>query len=202
MPKTPISPKAATILENRRREVTAILNEVAAAHTEITLELGSGHGHFLTAYASAHPDRFCLGIDRQGNRITRSLRKQDHAALPNLRFVRAEIGQFLECLPPTLRLSRIVVLFPDPWPKRRHEKNRLLGPLMLRRLASFAPAGADLCLRSDSVDYLDWVGTHLLESDDWEIDPARPWPFEWETVFQRKAPAYRSLIAVRADRAR
>ena len=202
MPNAPISQEAAAILENRRLQVTAILEQVPAGHPEITLELGSGHGHYLTAYARAFPGRFCLGVDRQGNRITRSLRKQDQAALPNLRFVRAEIGQFLACLPDNLRLSRILVLFPDPWPKRRHEKNRLLGPAMLEGLASRSSPGADLFLRSDSLDYLEWVEGHLRASPEWRLDPGREWPFEVETVFQRKAVAFHSLAAVRENRAR
>lgn len=202
MPNQIISPEAAEILENRRREVTAILAEVVEAHSTITLELGSGHGHFLTAYAAAHREEFCLGIDRQGNRITRSLRKQGHADLPNLRFVRAEVRQFLDCLPKELRLARIFVLFPDPWPKRRHIKNRMLGPAMLAKLASHAIPGTELLMRTDDFGYLEWVEANLGESAAWRIHPDPVWPFEWETVFQRKARSYRSLSAVIEDPAR
>ena len=202
MPNQPISPEAAAILENRRREVTTILEAIVEAHPTITLELGCGHGHFLTAYAGAHRNEFCLGIDRQGNRITRSLRKQGHADLPNLRFVRAEVGQLMDCLPKDMRLARIFVLFPDPWPKRRHLKNRMLSPSMLAKLARHAVRGAELFIRTDDFAYLEWVETNLSESADWRILPDPVWPFERETVFQRKARSYRSLSAVIEDPAR
>ncbi|RKX36038.1 MAG: SAM-dependent methyltransferase [Verrucomicrobia bacterium] len=198
----PISSEAAEILENRRREVTATLGALVEAHPMITLELGCGHGHFLTAYASAHSGEFCLGIDRQGNRITRSLRKQGHAGLPNLRFVRAEVRQFLDCLPEGMRLARIFVLFPDPWPKRRHIKNRMLGPSMLAILAQHAIPEAELFLRTDDFDYLEWVEANLSDSVEWRMHTGRVWPFERETVFQRKARSYRSLSAVTGDPAR
>ncbi len=193
----PISAEAAAILENRRREVTTVLEDLVTEHTVITLELGSGHGHYLTAYAEAHPGQFCLGIERQGNRIGRSLRKQNRASLPNLRFVRADANQFLECLPLRLRLARILVLFPDPWPKKRHHKNRLLGPAMLDRLAEYALPEAALFLRSDDFSYLEWVEEHILASQDWVLDEGLVWPFEYATVFQEKAKAYRSLAVVR-----
>jgi tRNA (guanine-N7-)-methyltransferase len=198
----PINPEVAEILENRRRELTAILESLVKAHPTITLELGCGHGHFLTAYAGAHSEEFCLGIDRQGNRITRSLRKQGRADLPNLRFVRAEVRQFLDCLPREMRLARIFVLFPDPWPKRRHLKNRMLGPSMLAKLAQHATVGAKLFMRTDDFDYLEWVEANLSENMAWRIDPEAVWPFEWETVFQQKARSYRSLSAVTGDPAR
>lgn len=198
----PISAEAAAIIENRRREVTAIMAEIASEHPVITLELGCGHGHFLTAYAEAHPDHYCVGVDKQGNRIGRSLRKQDRAGLPNLRFVRAEVRQFLECLPDRLRLARVLVLFPDPWPKKRHHKNRLLSTDMLDQLARYALPGSDLFLRTDDPGYFEWVEAMVAEHPDWQVQPDLPWPFELETVFQKKAETWQSLGAVRTDPAR
>lgn len=194
----PISAEAAAILENRRQQVTGILAEIAGEHPVITLELGCGHGHFLTAYAEAHPDSYCVGIDRQGNRIGRSLRKQDRAGLPNLRFVRADVTQFLECIPAALRLARVLVLFPDPWPKKRHIKNRLLGSVMLDLLARHTLPEADLYLRTDDPGYFEWVEENVREHPDWRLKPDLNWPFEVETVFQKKAEAWQSLAAVRA----
>lgn len=193
----PISAEAAAIIENRRRQVTGILAEIAADHPVITLELGCGHGHYLTAYAEAHPDQYCVGIDRQGNRIGRSLRKQDRAGLPNLRFVRADVRQLLECVPAHLRLARILALFPDPWPKKRHIKNRLLGADMLDLLAGRTQPGADLFLRTDDCRYYEWVEENVREHPDWRLNPYPVWPFEMETVFQKKADTWQSLGAIR-----
>jgi len=195
MPSRPINPEAVAIVENRRREISAALAELVIEHPVITLELGCGHGHFLTEYAGKHPGQYCVGIDQQANRIGRSFRKRDRSGFGNLCFLRAEGRQFLTCLPEEMRLARIFVLFPDPWPKRRHIKNRMLGPSMLANLARRARPDAELFLRTDDFNYLDWVEANMEASAEWQMNPERPWPFEYETVFQRKPRTWRSLSA-------
>lgn len=163
------------------------------------LELGCGHGHFLAAYAAANPQAACIGVDYCAERIRRATRKQEHAQLPNLRFVRAEAHEFIEELPDGVRFGRIFVLFPDPWPKHRHRKYRLLAPPFLERLAAAAlpapPAG--LFFRTDSSDYFAEVCATLETHANWRVDPSRAWPFELATVFQKKAATFHSLAAVR-----
>jgi tRNA (guanine-N7-)-methyltransferase len=198
----PISPEATAIVQNRRREVSEKLAVLVRANREITLELGCGHGHFLTGYARAHPEEFCLGIDRKANRIRRSFRKQDRAGLDNLSFMRAEVGQFLGCLPEAMRLTRVFVLFPDPWPKHRHIKNRMLNLSTLTTLARYAVPGADLFIRTDDFGCLEWIASNLGGSSEWRVSPERSWPYEIETVFQRKARTYWSLSVIKEDPAK
>lgn len=109
--------------------------------TEITLEIGCGHGHFLNAYAQAHPDEHCLGLDLLADRIARAQKKARRAGLTNLAFFHAEARLLLEALPAPVRLGRIFILFPDPWPKRRHHKNRIMQPEFLQTLATRAGQG-------------------------------------------------------------
>jgi tRNA (guanine-N7-)-methyltransferase len=143
-------------LEIRRQRLEAIrlaLEPVLARTRTFTWEVGSGHGHFLTAYAEAHPHETCVGIDLLTDRLERAEKKSHRARLDNLFWIRADASLFLEVLPPDVVIPRTWVLFPDPWPKKRHWKNRLLQPEFLDALARHAPAGGQLCFRTDHAPY-------------------------------------------------
>ncbi|MEZ5413188.1 MAG: tRNA (guanosine(46)-N7)-methyltransferase TrmB [Opitutaceae bacterium] len=166
----------------------------------VTLEIGCGHGHFMAAYAAAHPDERCLAIDIIRDRLERAQRKTDRAGLTNVAFLRAEARMLIENLPESMRLKRVFVLFPDPWPKRRHHKNRLLQADFLAALARRCAPGARLYFRTDHEPYFADVATLLQDHPDWRgVDES--WPFEQTTVFQDRAPGYQSCIAACATSA-
>jgi len=164
----------------------------------LTLEIGSGHGHYLTAYAQAHPERFCIGIDLIGDRLDRSARKSNRAGLTNIAWLHADVRLFLEALPADTRLAEIFLLFSDPWPKRRHWKNRVLQPEFLTALATRAGEGARFCFRTDHAPYFSQARNHVDEHTDWTLAPEEPWPFELATVFQLRADGHQSFIARRS----
>lgn len=161
------------------------------------LEIGCGHGHFLTAFARAHPGLTCLGIDQMGSRIRRAQKKASLLGRGNLHFLQAEATEFLCCLPPWARIRQCWVLFPDPWPKTRHHKHRVLQPTLLSSLASRMEPGGSLCLRTDHPAMARWALDLLQAHAEWAIDPAAPWPFEAPTVFQAYAQELHSLVARR-----
>jgi tRNA (guanine-N7-)-methyltransferase len=163
-------------------------------HTTFVWELGCGHGHFLTAYAQAHPHLRCIGIDIASERIERALRKRDRARLANLFFVQADARLFLETLPAGAAFSELFILFPDPWPKLRHHKHRILQADFLTLAAGRAMGNARICFRSDSSAYAAQAARILKSHPDWRI-ANEEWPFEFCTVFQSRAPGYESLIA-------
>jgi len=195
----PIANDYEVLQATRRAELLAELEPQLRGQRELTLEIGAGHGHFLAAYATAHPDRFCVGIDIMSDRVRRGLRKRDRAGLTNLAFLHADAGDFLAVLPDRVSLAEIFVLFPDPWPKRRHWKNRLIQPSFLDTLARRAPAGAPLYFRTDYEPYFEEALATIDSHADWELSPERPWPFEHVTVFQARAPSHQSLVALRRD---
>lgn len=191
-----VSSNFAEIMAARRRELSVRCASIHGGQGPHVLEIGSGHGHFLTAYAGQHRDRLCVGIDLLGDRIDRAVRKQVRAKLDNLHFVQAEVSLYLECLPVGVGLKDIFVLFPDPWPKLRHHKHRLIKPSVLHNLAQRATPECRLYFRTDFRPYYDASLAVFAESSDWEVVPD-PWPFEFETVFQSRAPAHYSLVARR-----
>ena len=92
--------EARIIDSNRRQELKTQLDEcLREAPKSITLEIGCGHGHFLVAYAAAHPQEYCIGIDIIEDRLDRAERKQRRAELTNISFLRADAIMLLETLP-------------------------------------------------------------------------------------------------------
>lgn len=183
----------------RRAALRAQLLALLPAGQSLVWEIGSGHGHFLVQYAGAFPGKYCVGVDIIRDRLARSGRKLARARLTNCHFVQAEAGEFLEALPPGVTFTEIWVLFPDPWPKKRHHKNRILQAGFLEALAGRAGEGARLYFRTDHAEYFAAVAALVPELPTWRLDPAAPWPLEQETVFQARAPVYQSLVAVRTS---
>jgi len=175
----------------------ATLASALAGRTGLTFELGCGHGHWLAAYAAAHPDEFCVGIDLITHRVERSVRKQTLGKLDNVLFLKAEATEFLDALPSTVFLRKIFILYPDPWPKKKHHKNRFINAENLARLAAHAAAGARLHFRTDNADYFAWTGEHLAAHPGWRVEPAAAWPFEQKTFFEERMKERRDMFADR-----
>ena len=187
--------EARAIDSQRRQELTAQLDTLLHEDlTSLTLEIGCGHGHFMTAYALAHPDELCLGIDIINDRLIRATRKVERAGLTHAHFLRAEAEMLLDLWPDSIRLSRIFILFPDPWPKRRHHKNRLLKPDFLETLARKTTPETRLYFRTDYKPYFDDAAAILESHRSWNL-VNEVWPFEHQTVFQERADSYQSCIA-------
>jgi tRNA (guanine-N7-)-methyltransferase len=119
----------------------------------LEVELGSGDGSFLVAWAKACPHRNLLGVERLLGRLRKVDRKAQRAGLANVRLMRIEAGYFLEYLLPPQCVGALHVYFPDPWPKRKHRKHRLVNerfPELAARV--LAPSGS-VHLRTDDASY-------------------------------------------------
>lgn len=181
----------------RKQELKAALQDDLAGCERILFEAGCGHGHWLTGYAEAHPNTFCVGIDLISLRIRKAVDKKVKRGLENLHFYKAELGEFLEALPASIRFERTVLLFPDPWPKARHHRRRMVQPTFLDEVARRTDKGSEFCFRSDDKPYFDWTIEHLNEHKEWTIDKVAEWPYESETYFQSLMDSYYSVIARR-----
>lgn len=186
-------------INERRAALRAQLLTLLPARQPLVWEIGSGHGHFLVQYAQAFPAKYCVGVDIIRDRLNRSGKKRDRARLTNCHFVQAEAREFLDALPPGVTLGEIWVLFPDPWPKKRHHKNRILQMEFFEALAGRAGEGTRLYFRTDHAEYFQAVAALIPELKTWRLDPTAAWPLEQETVFQARAPAYQSLVVVRTS---
>lgn len=129
------------------------LPEMFAQAQPLEVELGSGDGSFLAQWAAACPDRNFLGVERLLGRLRKLDRKAQRAGLANVRLMRIEAAYFLEFLLRAQSVSALHVYFPDPWPKRKHRRHRLVNerfPELASRLLK--PQGM-VYLRTDDADY-------------------------------------------------
>lgn len=186
-------------ITERRAALHQELLALLPARQSVVWEIGSGHGHFLVQYAQVFPAKYCVGVDIIRDRLARSGRKRERAQVTNCHFVQAEAREFLDALPNGVTLEEIWVLFPDPWPKKRHHKNRILQAEFIEALAGRAGEGSRLYFRTDHDEYFHAVATLLPGLKTWRLDPASSWPLVQETVFQARARAYQSLVAVRTS---
>ncbi len=157
LPPPPVSPtlihQLASIVE--RLDVDGIF----ARAQPLEVELGSGDGSFLAGYAQAHPERNFLGVERLLGRLRKLDRKGLRVGVTNLRGLRIESAYFLEYLLPARSISALHVYFPDPWPKRKHRKNRMINVRFPELAAQIlAPAGR-VYLRTDDRDYFAQIET-------------------------------------------
>ena len=119
----------------------------------LEVELGSGDGSFLVEYARRNPTHNFIGVERLLGRIRKMERKGKRARLLNLRGVRIESSYFLQYLLPAHSTTALHIYFPDPWPKRKHRRHRLVNdqfPALARD--ALAPGGV-VFLRTDDKDY-------------------------------------------------
>ena len=125
----------------------------------LVLEIGSGKGGYLVKKASLHPDVRFLGLERDVSSCGSGVKKAVEAELNNVRICNLDFDEAYEDLK-GLSFEEIHVHFPDPWPKRRHEKRRLLYPERLRKILSLLAPGGRLEFRTDN----DALYAYFLES--------------------------------------
>jgi tRNA (guanine-N7-)-methyltransferase len=119
----------------------------------LEIEIGSGDGSFLAQYAAAHRDRNFIGVERLLGRIRKLDRKSQRLGLENLRVVRIEAAYFLEYLSPPKSAEALHIYFPDPWPKRKHRKNRLINGRFSQLAREALVSCGRVYLRTDDLDY-------------------------------------------------
>lgn len=119
----------------------------------LEVELGSGDGSFLVNYAKLHPERNFLGVERLLGRLRKLDRKSLRAGLANLRGLRIESSYLLEYLLPRHSVAALHIYFPDPWPKRKHRKNRLINARFTEIACQALGLGGLVYLRTDDEDY-------------------------------------------------
>ena len=167
----------------------------------VRLEIGFGGAEHLVAQAKANPRTGFIGSDGFINAIAKALTAVDADRLANIRLHHGDASELLNWLPDAA-VSRIDLLYPDPWPKRRHWKRRFIQDESLKRLARILKAGGDLRFATDIASYADYALARVLRSRDfvWTAERAddwrKPWPDFVGTRYEAKAkregrvPAY------------
>jgi tRNA (guanine-N7-)-methyltransferase len=123
------------------------------AKQPLEVELGSGDASFLVEYARRHPERNFLGVERLLGRIQKLHRKGSRLGLTNLRGLRIESAYCLEYLLPPDSVTALHIYFPDPWPKLKHRRHRLIQSGFPTRVGRVLQSGGVVYLRTDDADY-------------------------------------------------
>jgi tRNA (guanine-N7-)-methyltransferase len=153
MPEPPTPPPASLIYEPPGIIARLDLPSMFPRLQPLEVELGSGDGSFLAEYAAIHPRINLIGVERFLGRLRKIDRKGRRAGLANLRCVRMEASYFLEYLLPQHSVQALHIYFPDPWPKRKHRRRRLInGHFVPTARQALAPGGV-VWLRTDDADY-------------------------------------------------
>ena len=168
---------------------------------EVRLEIGFGGAEHLVAQAAAHPACGFIGCEPFVNGMAKALAAIDAHGLANVRLHHADAVPLLDWLPGAC-LARIDLIYPDPWPKRRHWKRRFVNDANVARLARVLRAGGEFRFATDWPDYAAWTLLRLTRARDfaWTAERAddwrRPWPgfggtrYEAKAVREGRAPCY------------
>jgi tRNA (guanine-N7-)-methyltransferase len=122
---------------------------------DLELDVGCGDGTFLIRMAQHYPERDFLGIERLGGRVAKVVRKAKRLGLTNLKVLRLESSYALGWLLPKCSIRRIHLLFPDPWPKKRHAKNRFLTEGNSQAIYHLLEPGGEFWFKTDHKPYFD-----------------------------------------------
>ena len=147
---------------------------------EVWLEIGFGGGEHLAAQAARHPDALMIGCEPFLNGVGSALRHIDEGGLTNVRLHADDARDVMTALPDA-SLDRVMILFPDPWHKARHNKRRLVQDAFAVEIVRLLKPGGRLRFVTDWKDYADWAlerfertpGLAWLadEADDWRTAP-------------------------------
>jgi tRNA (guanine-N7-)-methyltransferase len=167
----------------------------------VRLEIGFGGGEHLLARAAAEPRTGFIGAEPFINGIAKAVSGIVEASLRNVRLHTDDAALLLDWLPPA-SLTEVDLLYPDPWPKKRHWKRRFVSPENLARIARVLKPGGLFRFASDVESYVEWTLLRLDETpafawtaaraDDWR-KPWAPWPgtrYERTALREGRVPTY------------
>ena len=136
-----------------------------ARRAPVVLEIGFGNGESLVEQAAAHPELNFLGIEVHDPGVGHCLLKARDANVENLRLIAHDAIEVLEHHIPSGSLSRVNLYFPDPWPKKRHHKRRIVQPRFLTLVADRLVDGGTLHIATDWAGYAEHIDEVLAASD-------------------------------------
>lgn len=152
------------------------------------LEIGFGGGEHLAHQAALHPGVTLLGAEAFVNGVAKLLAEVEARGLANVHIHDGDARHLLAALPDHA-LERIYLLYPDPWPKARHNKRRFVSADNLAQMARVLKPGGHFLFASDIADYVDWTLAHVAEAPPFRLLSNSAEPFEnWlQTRYEAKA---------------
>jgi tRNA (guanine-N7-)-methyltransferase len=152
-----------------------VQSEICRSGRPLEVDLGCGDGSFLLEMARHHPGRDFLGVERLLGRVRKVCKKITKLHLENAKVLRLESRYVTEWLLPEATVSRLHLLCPDPWPKLRHHRRRLLQVDFLAAVARVLLPGGEFLFMTDHEEYFRWAEEKLeafggFERLEWDED--------------------------------
>lgn len=158
----------------------------------VSLEIGFGGGEHLCAWAKCHPDEGFIGAEHFVNGLAKMLTHIEEERLSNIRLFAGDARKLVAALKDA-SLDRVFLLFPDPWPKKRHHKRRYVQAETLREIARVLKDGGTLRIASDIAAYIEWTVEHMAERPEFvrtaaSLENPHERPADWPpTRYEQKA---------------
>jgi tRNA (guanine-N7-)-methyltransferase len=156
--------------------------------SRVVLELGFGRGELLLDLAEAAPARVFVGVEISRKRVEKVQKRAEKRALENVLLLHAPAEYALERVLPRGCVDECWINCPDPWPKKRHWRRRLVQPLLLERLAASLAPGALLHIATDHPGYRDWIAEVMAAQKDFVNLHGSAWsesrPARRETAYE------------------
>lgn len=176
------------------------LTEAFGRRATRLLDVGIGNGEATVAEAAAHPTRDVLAVELHRPSLAAALTAVEASGLTNVRILEADARDVLDEAAPG-DVDAVRLLFPDPWPKRRHHGRRLVDAAFVARVAEVLPGGGTFHLATDWRGYAEQVVGALLGDGRFVVDPSAPRPPRPTTAYERIGlAAGRSVTEVVATR--
>ena len=151
----------------------------------LEIDIGCGTGSFLLWAAQTHPQRNFVGVERLLRRLRRVDRKVVRAGLTNARLIRLEATYLVSKVIPDQTVSTYHILFPDPWPKRRHRARRLIGVPFLTDVHRTLKTGGVINCATDHEDYFGWMQYEFQKTGMFTEEKPEVLPEEARSDFER-----------------
>lgn len=130
-------------------------------NSPIFCEIGFGKGHYLLEQANLHPTRNFLGIDLYLPGVASVLGQLEANKTPNIKLIAHDASEVITSMLPAYSLAHVAILHPDPWPKKRHHKRRLITQEFLNQVATCLQHNGQIQIVSDDASYSEWINDTL-----------------------------------------
>ncbi|MDC3180744.1 tRNA (guanosine(46)-N7)-methyltransferase TrmB [Gammaproteobacteria bacterium] len=155
------------------------------------LEIGFGMGDSLIASAKSNPDQYWLGVEVFHAGISAVVQAMARDGIDNIQPLEGDVDQWLQTDLAAVQFDMIRVFFPDPWPKKRHQKRRLVQQEFFNRIVAFLKPGGIFHFASDHIDYAEDVTNLIQAHTEMSLTTAPERPL---TKYARKAIANQSVV--------
>jgi tRNA (guanine-N7-)-methyltransferase len=193
----PLSPYQSGLVETKLSGISVDTESPLAgleSYKSISMEVGFGGGEHLLHRAAENPDTVFIGVEPFLNGIAKVLAGIYRSNIKNIRLHHGDLWQILENLPEN-SLDHIDILYPDPWPKARHYKRRLIQEDLISEFHRTLKPACELHFASDIPSYIDWALVRILKHGEfsWNAEACADWatPYEGWLGTRYEAKAYR-----------